>query len=811
MNALQETSYASLSDSQIAAVQQACCRIAPTWPLDQMIAVNPWWELRQQPFADVSARFAALAKVRCLMPKDYYRDLWLTHIQPEHLEQAAAEQKVDIDNETLLKHLNSSDWQGHWHNVADWLDSFGNREHRMAWQDEVTQQASQFFAEFFQCHRSFDEASKAGLYSEWLALTRQDRGLEILMAEPGLAQQFKRLPDDYEALLAEAIDELAVNEQHLPDFLHGLLLDINGWASWGAYLKWQAGLHGASEIHLMEEVLSVRLAWELALWRHYQHQRPSEFEKLNANWQLQWARLPQIIFAHSESQRLTWVWQRASEIAYQAQLHQKLKASEKPLPESLALQAVFCIDVRSEPIRRALEAQSSSIQTRGFAGFFGLPLEYQPHGTALTRPQLPGLLKPAIQVSETSDEGSKALAKRPAALHKKARLQKLQDASPATFSLVEAMGLTYGYKLLKNTFFPAAHHHPVNGLQGAKGWQLSQNGQPLSLAEKTQLVSGVLGAMGLTDQFAETVLLVGHGSETCNNPHAAGLDCGACGGQTGEINVRVLASLLNDTEIRRALTEQGVFIPEHCSFVPALHNTTTDEINCLDGNVSDDVTEWLDNASELARQGRASALNIPDTKPKKLAGLFKQRSRDWSQVRPEWGLANNASFIVAPRNVTRSLDLAGRSFLHDYEWKKDEGFNILELIMTAPMIVTNWINMQYNASVLDNQKYGSGNKVLHNIVGGNLGVFEGNGGDLRIGLAMQSVHDGKQWMHEPLRLSVYLAAPKEAIAEIIERHEMVSDLVNNDWLYIFQWDLETQSIWRYYRGVWQNTEANHAE
>jgi len=76
---------------------------------------------------------------------------------------------------------------------------------------------------------------------------------------------------------------------------------------------------------------------------------------------------------------------------------------------------------------------------------------------------------------------------------------------------------------------------------------------------------------------------------------------------------------------------------------------------------------------------------------------------------------------------------------------------------------------------------------------------------------MQSVHDGKQWMHEPLRLSVYLAAPKEAIAEIIERHEMVSDLVNNDWLYIFQWDLETQSIWRYYRGVWQNTEANHAE
>jgi hypothetical protein len=422
-------------------------------------------------------------------------------------------------------------------------------------------------------------------------------------------------------------------------------------------------------------------------------------------------------------------------------------------------------------------------------------------------------LKPAIQVTEateTDEQAGAVLTARPEALRKKVRLQNLQSSSPATFSLVEAMGLAYGYKLLKNTFFPAPHHHPVNNLPGANGWQLSREGRALGLEEKTKLVAGILTAMGLTDQFAETVLLVGHGSQSCNNPHAAGLDCGACGGQTGELNVRVLASLLNDRDIRRALSEQALIIPGDCRFVAALHNTTTDEITCLGGPIHDQLNDWLKNAGQSARQARAKSLDVTEVNPAKLAGLLQERSRDWSQVRPEWGLANNASFIVAPRAFTRALDLSGRSFLHDYTWQKDEGFNILELIMTAPMIVTNWINMQYNASVADNQKYGSGNKVLHNIVGGNLGVFEGNGGDLRIGLAMQSLHNGRQWMHQPLRLSVYLAAPKQAIADIINRHEMVADLINNDWLYVFQWDLETQTLSRYYRGEWQEVEVADA-
>lgn len=304
------------------------------------------------------------------------------------------------------------------------------------------------------------------------------------------------------------------------------------------------------------------------------------------------------------------------------------------------------------------------------------------------------------------------------------------------------------------------------------------------------MVSCILNAMSLTQNFAPCVLLVGHGSNTCNNPHAAGLDCGACGGQTGEINVRILAQLLNDAEIRDALPQHGIIIPDDTRFVAALHNTTTDEIKLLNAhgelNSLNQVQKWLQAATQEAQAERAPKLGISTQHPQQIRKAIEQRSRDWSQTRPEWGLAGNACFIVAPRDWTRNLIFQGRSFLHDYDWQQDNSFKTLELIMTAPMIVTHWINFQYYASTTDNRHYGSGNKILHNVVGDNLGIFEGNGGDLRIGLPLQSLHDGQQWMHEPLRLSVYIHAPQHAITDIVKRQPQVRQLIDNQWLYLFQ-------------------------
>jgi uncharacterized protein YbcC (UPF0753/DUF2309 family) len=180
----------------------------------------------------------------------------------------------------------------------------------------------------------------------------------------------------------------------------------------------------------------------------------------------------------------------------------------------------------------------------------------------------------------------------------------------------------------------------------------------------------------------------------------------------------------------------------------------------------------------------------------------RERANDWSQVRPEWGLAGNAAFIVAPRMRTRHMNLEGRSFLHDYDHTSDADSSVLTLIMTAPMVVTNWINLQYFASTVDNRRYGSGNKVLHNVVGGHLGVFEGNGGDLRIGLPMQSLHDGTSLRHRPLRLSVFIEAPRHKIDAIIDAHEVVRNLVGNGWLHLLRIEPSSGDVERWTPTGW---------
>jgi uncharacterized protein YbcC (UPF0753/DUF2309 family) len=82
-------------------------------------------------------------------------------------------------------------------------------------------------------------------------------------------------------------------------------------------------------------------------------------------------------------------------------------------------------------------------------------------------------------------------------------------------------------------------------------------------------------------------------------------------------------------------------------------------------------------------------------------------------------------------------------------------------------------------------------------VTGGIGVVEGNGGVLRAGLPWQSVHDGERLMHEPLRLSVLVEAPREAIADILARHPGVRALFDNRWLHLFALDDAGQMAWRY--------------
>jgi uncharacterized protein YbcC (UPF0753/DUF2309 family) len=340
------------------------------------------------------------------------------------------------------------------------------------------------------------------------------------------------------------------------------------------------------------------------------------------------------------------------------------------------------------------------------------------------------------------------------------------------------------------------------------------DGAPVSAEERCELAATFLRTMGLTRDFARLVLVVGHGSETKNNAYAAGLDCGACGGQPGDVNARAAAALLNEAEVRAGLTLRGIEVPTTTLFVGALHNTTTDEVTLFEGTASAthhtdlaDVRAVLARAGVATRRERAPKHDLGDLSDAELHAAAVKRARNWAEVRPEWGLAGNAAFIVAPRERSRHIDLGGRVFLHDYRFEDDEGHAILEAIMTGPLIVAHWINFQYYASTVDNARYGSGNKVLHNIVGGHLGVFEGNGGDLRIGLSLQSLHDGERWVHSPLRLGVFIEAPRPAIGRILEKHPKVSELVDNEWLYLFQLDGAERTVFARRNGGWQPAAA----
>lgn len=791
-------SLTELSVEHATAINQASSLIAPSWPLDRFIAVNALWEFREHTIESASARVGALQGLKTTMSADYYLDLFE---QGDISESALIESATAYDASTVtvdeLKATLEQAQPDAALSIAEIAD-LSRDHHKMRWQDEIVHQVSQFCGEFVnQEPETFDH-----LYSAWLDFTRHDYGMSLLMGEKKLRHAFTQLPDNPDSLFAQAVAELELSPQQLELYAHKLLMCINGWASYFAWQRWENRLNN-QQTACVEALLAIRIAWDLIIWRQLKSKPGQvEFSELKQQWQHQKASLMSRIAAHQEYACHYWIWAYAAELSYQGQLQKTLNQTAKPLVSTPVLQAAFCIDVRSERIRRNLELQSDAIQTIGFAGFFGLPITYQPAQTQANRPQLPGLIAPSVMVSEQTPN------------HKK--LNKVSNASTwknwasspvSSFTMVETMGWTYAYKLIKDNFFSKKKEKLIDEFTHHQDWQLTQNHAELSLLEKVNMVTGVLKGMGLTKTFASTILLLGHGSETRNNLHASGLDCGACCGQSGEVNVRVLTSLLNDPAIRTELQKTDIHIPEQTRFIAGLHNTTTDEIVCFDTLNNDDIEAWLKQASIETRRERVQIMDaaLKDLDDASLEKSLKDRGKDWSEVRPEWGLANNASFIVAPRQRTRGLDLQGRSFLHDYDWQSDAEFALLEQIMTAPMIVTQWINMQYNLSVTDNTFFGSGNKLLHNAVGQHVGVFEGNGGDLRIGLAMQSIHDGEQWRHQPLRLSVYIAAPKQAIENVIAKHKTVRDLVENGWLFIIQWS-DDNSFARYQSSRWHEAK-----
>jgi uncharacterized protein YbcC (UPF0753/DUF2309 family) len=450
-------------------------------------------------------------------------------------------------------------------------------------------------------------------------------------------------------------------------------------------LLWQAELTGGSG-QTLADLLAIRLIWEEALLAHV-----PEIEE-------EWATT---VAAHgapvapSQHDVALAILQEAAERAHQRKLITALDG-EIGLADRPALQAAFCIDVRSEVFRRALESVDPSIETIGFAGFFGLPLAHKAHGS--------NAVEAHLSSSERGHGDNKPCragvrATRPDCGPRRKGMGRFRQAAVSSFAFVEAAGPFYAGRLVRDAM--------GLGAKPEKQFPAPRVVGGLDAKTKADTAAAVLGAMSLTKRHGEIVLLLGHGGQVKNNPHESAYHCGACGGYTGEVSARLLAMLLNDPETRTGLADRGINVADDTLFIAGLHDTTTDKITIYDDGLPSDrsvdvrrIEGWLEQAGKIARVERASTL--PGASPRTVA----DRALNWAEVRPEWGLAGCAAFIAAPRAANAGKDLGGRAFLHSYDWETGDGFSTLELIVTTPVVVASWISLQYCGSSVMREVFG---------------------------------------------------------------------------------------------------------
>lgn len=765
----------------IEGARRAARLIPPAFPLSATVAVNPYLGHTHENLGRTGARLARAGGLRVTLPRSAFRAAFAEG----KLTRADLRAALDLRPGQSLSELEAAlccdtpDPQP-LPTVAD----LAAQASGIDWPEIVAARIGAWAAGYFDQGQALWPAPQGrNAYDAWRAFASQDLTPEI-MGLRGFCRLVADAPDTASFALLRAAENLGLRADGAESAAHRWLMELGGWAQVARWKLWQAELDGQSD-DTVTDFLALRMIWDAALLAQYHDQIAADWAHTVAE-HARPARACEQLEADA-------TLQLALELAYQRDLNERLTRPAPVRPQTRAsLQAVFCIDTRSERYRRALEGCDSGIQTLGFAGFFGLPLAHKPLDACGQEAHLPVLLKPALNTSPDTDTRTSHVAQITARAWRAWGRFKL--AAVSSFAFVEATGPLYLAKIIRDSL----------GLHGSVTPEPAPQITGLDQAQRVDLAAKVLRAMGLTKDFAPVVLLVGHGAHVTNNPHQSALQCGACGGHSGEVSARALAGLLNDPQLRLQLAQRGISIPADTRFLGALHDTTSDSVKLFGplGPNAAEIRAWLDRAGAMARAERATMLPHAGDQGCNLPA----RALDWAETRPEWGLAGCASFLAAPRDISRGRDLGGRSFLHEYDWQRDDGFATLELILTAPVVVASWISLQYFGSVTAPQAFGAGNKLLHNVVGG-FGVFEGNGHAPRTGLAWQSVHDGAQPLHTPLRLSVIIRAPTSAISEILERHVQVRALFDNTWLHLIQMDDAGQLAQRYHNAGWQALSA----
>ena len=578
-----------------------------------------------------------------------------------------------------------------------------------------------------------------------------------------------------------------------------------------------------------------------------------------------------------------YIWLKSLEDSYIKSYLDKIIDVKHEDEEKAIASATFCLDVRSEVIRRSIE-HSGPYKTYGAGGFLGIPIAFVEFDKAHEQLLAPAIIRPQNVVFELPKESHEEYnSKQGMNKTTKKVLSDLKNNPYTPYVMVEAIGWIFGINLFGKTFLPqktnkflsrfkpkkpkttytldklsleeiefyvkklhtkiiqtvlaesAKKEYSKDQIEAIRNHLLFNDGlmvdisgeiieklkttykitaedyeyQKMKLSmvgftldEKVKYLHNYLTMIGQIDEFPEFVVIIGHGSISDNNPFESALDCGACGGNISLPNTRTLCMIGNNKEVRQEMNAKGIVIPDNVKFMPAIHITTTDEIQFHDTDIlnADEMQRYrkvmddFNKASGLSREERIKTLPYTHTQKD-----IMKKSMDWSETRPEWGLAGNMGVYAGPRNSIKHLPLNNRFFMHSYDWKIDnDNADILTRIFNGPLIVGEWINLEHYFSTVDNGIYGAGSKVYHNIVS-KIGVYNGNYSDLKTGLPAQSVLlEGKAY-HEPVRLLSFVEAPLDKVGKAVE-NSIAKNFILNEWIRPVIIDREAKKVYVYESG-----------
>lgn len=487
--------------------------------------------------------------------------------------------------------------------------------------------------------------------------------------------------------------------------------------------------------------------------------------------------------------------------------HNRLPRLPNTAPKA---QFVFCIDDREESLRRYLEEFNSDIETFGSAGFFGVDAELQ-HGTRASAPFCPAGVSPSLKIYEHPHHREWLTDKADTI---REFIIKLSHRA-LTGWIVSLLGIVALVPLMWRTLSPrwltrAIRRYANRLLQSSTRLDFERDDENTSASvsdvmpvgitvdQMANRVEGLFRSIGSAHSIAELVFIVGHGSHSQNNPYRSAYDCGACGGRPGKVNARVFALMANKPEVRSVLRQRGMVIPDTTHFIGAFHNTGDDHVDIFDIEL---IPDKLRGPFEQKKAALEQALKInafercrrfANTEvfsPADALEHVDERTHSFFEPRPEYNHATNALCIVGPRELTKGLFLDRRSFLVSYDPAHDKSGEILLKILTPVAPVTSGISLEYFFSTVDNETYGAGTKLPHNIAS-LLGVITGHSSDLRTGLPQQMVE-----IHEPVRLITIVNSTREILNQIMERNECLSHAFRNGWVRLVCYETDRNEMY----------------